>query len=199
MKKVFLIATLVALFIGSSVNAQGLKGVWFGGGTLSLSSERTIESQGERVKEFTILPMFGKFITPSVAVGGAAGFSQADNSTFKEQNFIIQPLVRKYWNISGKLYAFTQAALPVTFGNLKENGDKIANSFGINFAFAPGLDLIVTNWLSIEASFNLVGLSFTSYNPKEDGADRINNFSFKGDGLTSTKFGNINVGVKILF
>lgn len=203
MKKVLLIAVLTVLCAGMSINAQGLKDVWFAGGTLSISTEKPFKG-GDRTKEFTVLPMVGTFISPSLAVGGAIGYSQVDpvsDGEFagtKSQKFIIQPLVRKYWNISGKLYVFTQASLPISFGNVKQDGDKIGDSMGFGFAFTPGLDLIVNNWLSIEASFNLINLSYTTFNPKGDG-DRVNNFSFKGDALSSTKFGDITVGVKILF
>lgn len=207
MKKVFLLAVVAALFTGLNLKAQGLEGVWFAGGTFSMSTEKLElnpnDSQLTRAKSFTVLPMLGTFISPSLAIGGAIGYSQADPALtglgegLKAEQFIVQPLVRKYWNISGKLYAFAQAALPVTFGNLKDGSYDIASVVGVNFAFSPGLDLIVNDWLSIEASFNLIGISYTSVNPEE--GEGYSNFSFKGDGLSSTKFGDITVGAKILF
>lgn len=199
MRKLFLVAFIAALFTGVSANAQGLKGVWFAGGNISIGSEKEYNDAGSKIKttDFTVLPLVGKFISPSVAIGGALGYSQNKVEDVKNQTFIIQPLVRQYWNISGKLFAFGQVALPVSFGNIKNDGTKISDQFNMGLAFAPGLDLIVNNWLTIEASFNLLSIGYSTDKPK--GGSKSSDFKFNGNFLESTSLGKVNIGVKILF
>lgn len=199
MKKVLLIAVLTVLCAGMSINAQGLKDVWFAGGNVSIGTDKSYDAAGERVKttDYTVLPLVGKFITPSFAVGGALGYSYNKVDDLKKQSFIIQPLVRQYWNISGKLFVFGQLALPVSFGNIKNDGEKVSDQFNMGLSFTPGLDLIVNDWLSIEASFNLLSIGYSSDKPEE--GSKSSNFKFNGNFMNSAELGKVNVGVKILF
>lgn len=198
MKKVFLIAVIAALFTTMGVNAQGLKGTWFAGGNLSMGSSKSYTEAGNKVKvsDYAIMPLAGKFVTPSLAIGGAVGYVYGKEDPIKTTTFIIQPLVRQYWNIAGKLYAFGQVALPIQFGNEKNNGFKTKEA-GVAIAFAPGLDLIVNSWLTIEASFNVI--SFGYENSKPDGGKTSSNFKLNGNMLGATELGKINIGVKVLF
>ncbi|HJD93198.1 outer membrane beta-barrel protein [Bacteroides coprosuis] len=196
MKKLFLVATLVAFC--ATMSAQGLKGTWFAGGMVDFGkTEKYIEDVKVKNNTYGIMPLLGKFVTPDVAVGGALGFHQSKfDSDNKNTTFTIMPLARKYWNITGNLYVFGQAALPIGIGNDKMAGMK-TDQFSMHFQLAPGFDLIVNKWMTIEASFTLLNAGFTRNNP--DGGEKTTDWSINGNSIASSSFGDLSVGVKFLF
>lgn len=192
MRKLLLIGTMV--FACLFANAQdGLKGTWFAGGAFKFQS---IDHEGAGVETgdtYSITPLLGKFVSPSVAVGGAIGYTHYKLGDAKTNTISVMPLVRKYWNVTGGLYFFGQAALPIDFVNTKD----VADGFGLGVNLSPGFDLIVTSWLTVEASFTLASFSYLSTSPKE--GDSTNSWSFNGNGIGASKFGDLSVGVKFLF
>lgn len=196
MKKLILVGFLALTTLFASAQ-DGLKGTWFTGGTLSLGSATTYDG-GDKIKTDTyeVMPLLGTFIAPTVAIGGALGYSHSKVDGLKTNIFTVMPLARKYWNITGNLYAFGQAALPVGFGNTKI-GDAKINHFGIHAQLSPGFDLIVNKWLTIEASFVLLNAGYTSSKPK--GGDKSDSWSINGNSISSSSFGDLSVGVKFLF
>ena len=196
MKKL-LLATVLLVLCGT-VGAQGLKGTWFVGGMVDLGkSEKYVDDVKIKKDTYGIMPLLGKFITPDFAVGGAVGFHQVKfDSMNKQTTMTIMPLVRKYWNITGNLFVFGQAALPVGIGNEKELGVK-NNQFSMHLQFSPGFDLIVNKWMTIEASFTLLNAGFTRSKPK--GGKSTTDWSISGNSIASSKFGDLSVGVKFLF
>ena len=198
MKKTFLAALLTLICVGAS--AQGLKGTWFAGGNLSYTkSEFSANGDELDAKAFTIMPLLGQFVSPTVAVGGALGYTHFKENPIKNNTFTIMPLARKYWNISGNLYVFGQMALPVAFGKIKDSTDDIPNidTFGMHFEVSPGFDLIVNDWMTIEAYFTLFSTGFNRV--KVDGGDSATNWTFKGESINGRSFGDMTVGVKFLF
>ncbi|WP_353120895.1 outer membrane beta-barrel protein [Dysgonomonas capnocytophagoides] len=212
MRKLFLVGALAlsTLFVSAQ---DGLQGKWFVGGTVGYQSLKNQEvtvlgGEFDEVKSFSIMPTIGTFISPSVAVGAAVGYqnikgtdilSEGKKADTKFNAFVIQPFARKYWNITGGLHFFGEAALPVQFGNTKTGeGDaqvKVnATSFGL--ALSPGFDYIVNDWISIETKFTVFNIDYTSVKPK--GGDSTNNFSIMGD-TNANKFGDLTIGVKFLF
>lgn len=189
MKKLLLIGALALVTLFS--NAQdGLMGTSFVGGSFGY------QDLGKDADEYSIVPMFGTFISPSVAVGGALGYSHSKDDGFKTNEFLIMPFARKYWNLTGKLYFFGEVALPVAFGNEKD-GDAKTNTFSGDLAFNPGFDLFVNNWFSVEAKFNVASIGFGSRKPK--GGDSETTWGFRGNTINSEKLGQLTVGVKFLF
>ncbi len=197
MRKLILLAVF-ALSTTLFVNAQGLKGTWFAGGTFNLGSTKTYDVDGDEIKTDTygIMPLLGNFVSPTVAVGGALGYDHSKTGDLKTNKFTIMPLVRKYWNITGPLYFYGQAALPVAFGNTKLGEAKV-NDFGIHVQLSPGFDVIVNSWLTVEASFVLANAGYSSSKPK--GGDTSSSWSINGNSVASSKFGDLSVGVKFLF
>lgn len=196
MKKLLLLGAFALVCLFS--NAQdGLKGTWFAGGTLTFQSDKDY-STGEKVKtdSYNVMPLVGTFISPSVAVGGALGYKHTKTGDLKTNTFTVMPLARKYWNITGGLYFFGQAALPVGFGNTK-NGDAKTDNFNVNVQLSPGFDLIVNSWLTVEASFLLVDAGYSSKKPK--GGDTSSSFKVNGNTIGAAEFGDLSVGVKFLF
>ena len=68
------------------------------------------------------MPIIGYFIAPTtticIGVGNIAskevnvlGVTTAESSTF-----VVKPLVRKYWNITGGLFFYGQVAAPIMIG-----------------------------------------------------------------------------------
>ena len=195
MKKLALAFALVFVCIGTK--AQGLKGTWFAGGNLSYTKTEfsTKASDDLNAKAFTIMPLAGKFIAPTVAVGGALGYTHSDTDGLKNNTFTVMPLARKYWNISGNLYVFGQMALPLAFGKIKNDMPDI-DTFGMHLEVSPGFDLIVNDWMTIEAYFTLFSTGFSRV--KQDGTSATN-WTFKGETINGRSFGDMTVGVKFLF
>lgn len=196
MKKLLLIGTFIFTCLFASAQ-DGLKGTWFVGGALNIGSNKSYATGTEvKTDSYTIQPLLGTFVSPSVAVGGALGYSHTKIVDSKINTFTIMPLARKYWNVTGSLYFFGQAALPVEIGNTKL-GDLKTNTLGVAVALAPGFDWIVTSWMTVETSFTLVSAGYTSSKPK--GGDTSSSWSIGGNSINSTSFGELSVGVKFLF
>ncbi len=202
MKKLFLLAGIALMSL--NVNAQekedkGLEGVWWAAGQVSFSSSKTGDA---KTTSNMILPIVGTFISPSVTVAAGVGVISGKTDTgsavtSETSTIVIKPLVRKYWNISGGLFFFGQAALPVTFGK-----DKIADSKSSSFALevSPGFDYIVNKWLTVETSFSIFNVGSTTFTP--DSGDKTTTFGFNANPMNSVgdrQLGNLQVGVKFLF
>lgn len=202
MKKLFLLAGIALMSL--NVNAQekedkGLEGVWWAAGQVSFSSSKTGDA---KTTSNMILPIVGTFISPSVTVAAGVGVISGKTDTgsaitSETSTIVIKPLVRKYWNISGGLFFFGQAALPVTFGK-----DKVADSKSSSFALevSPGFDYVVNKWLTVETSFSIFNVGTTTFTP--DTGEKTTTFGFNANPMNSVgdrQIGNLQVGVKFLF
>ncbi len=204
MKKILLLAG-IALF-GFSVNAQeettnkGLQGTFWVAGQVSFNSTKTGTAKTD---SNMILPILGYFIAPTTTIGigagnigsksvDALGVTTADSNTF-----VVKPLVRKYWNISGGLFFYGQVAAPITFG--KEN---VSNSKTSSFAVevAPGFDYVINKWMTVETSFTIFNVGSSTSTPNV--GTKTTDFGFKVNPMNSVadrQLGNLQVGVKFLF
>jgi hypothetical protein len=86
----------------------------------------------------------------------------------------IEPLVRKYWGISGGLYFFGQLAAPIITGKEKESELKVSQ-FGLSAS--GGMDMILGKHFSVEFSYNMANLTFTTITPKTGDKTTITDFS----------------------
>ena len=209
MKKLFLVAALAV--ISMCVSAQGLKGTWFAGGQLSFGSSKdniaSTEGSFERkTTDFTVLPILGTFVSPDVAIGAGVGYissqtKDAGEQTGKANTFVIKPLLRKYWNISGDLFFFGQASVPVMFGSGETaKGEGKFNSTNIGLELAPGFDYVINGWITIETSFTIFNAGYSSVKP--EGGDTDSSFGLNFNPFRSMgdrKVGDLQVGVKFLF
>jgi hypothetical protein len=210
MKKVLLVAVLAVFSV--CVNAQGLKGTWFAGGQLSFGSTKdkgvTIGGVAgeQKITNTTVLPIIGSFVSPDVAIGVGLGY-MGGNAKFegeqfsKTSNFVVKPLVRKYWNISGGLFFFGQAALPVIVGSAEGTKDSgKTNNLNVGLELAPGFDYVINSWVTIETSFTILNTGFARSKPK--GGDASTSFEFNANPFNSIgdrTVGELQVGVKFLF
>jgi hypothetical protein len=204
MKK-FLLVAAIALF-GLTANAQdkkesnGLQGTWWVAGQVSFSSEKTGDA---KTTSNMILPIVGYFVAPSVTLGLGVGNISAKTvngagvTTAEGNTFVVKPLVRKYWNISGGLFFYGQAALPVMLGKDKISDGK---SSSLALELSPGFDYIVNKWMTVETSFTIFNVGTSTETPKV--GDKTTTFGFNANPMNSVadrQIGNLQVGVKFLF
>lgn len=168
MKKLLLAGALamVGLF---SAQDKGLQGTWFV--TSQVGYQQTENGKGGKMTNTTILPIVGTFVAPTTAVGVAFGNigvksenTVASGVTLKTNLLVVEPLVRKYWGVSGGLFFFGQLAAPIINGKAKFTGaplgDVKVSQFGL--AMSGGFDYVMTKHFTVEFSYNLANLSFTT-------------------------------------
>lgn len=180
MKRILIVITLALVSLGISAQ-EGLKGTWFAGGEFSYADH------GSKSSSTTILPIAGTFVSPSVAVGAGIGYMGNKVDGVNTDLFVFKPLVRKYWNITGPVYLFGQAAAPMIFG------DGVTN---LALEVSPGIDLVVTSWMTIETSFSIFAFSYADV----DGADTKWSIGMNPyNSISDRTVGELRVGVKFLF
>lgn len=175
MKKIIVAAILASMGLTVSAQDKGLQGTWF---VTSQFGYQQTKNGTDKNTNFTILPIVGKFVKPTVAVGIAAGYvsiKSQDGSTTNANTgiLVVEPLVRKYWGVAGGLYFFGQLAMPIMSGKEKESELKVSQ-FGLSAS--GGFDMILGKHFSVEFSYNLANFSVTTLTPKV------------GDKITTTDF-----------
>jgi opacity protein-like surface antigen len=178
MKKLLLVVGLAifSLTAQAQEKSKGLEGAWWATSQFGYQQTKVGDTKGTNL---TILPLVGYFVSPSVTVGAGVGVINIKSETGSVTNantnlMVVEPLVRKYWNIAGNFYFFGQLATPIISGKEKEADTKVTQ-FGV--AMSGGFDFFVTKNFSVEFSYDLA--NFTSTTIKPDGGDKttINNFS----------------------
>lgn len=183
MKKLLLAG---ALSIMGLVSAQekGLQGTWFATAQLGYSSNG--ESGNAKNTTTVALPIVGNFIAPTTAVGLGIGVISTNTGGAKATHLVVEPLVRKYWNVAGSLYFFGQAAAPMIFF---EGGN---SQYGLTLT--PGLDYVLNKHFTVEFSATVARLEFSSVK----GGNTTTNFEVNP--MAHSAFGTSGlVGFKFLF
>ena len=187
MKKTILLA-FIAIFAFTNMNAQdeeasseGLKGAWWGLGQLNFTDNEQTDTSS-----FTILPVVGTFVAPTLTVGLGVGYT---STTVGDEDavdaFIVMPLVRKYWGITDTFYLFAQGDVPMQFSDG-------ATAYGFNVR--PGIDYFIGGHFTIEATFGQFWYNIVTYDEVAPGEEDT-------FGTTSLGFDmmSINFGLKYLF
>ena len=178
MKKSVLAAGIVLMSFTAQAQekSRGLEGAWF---VTSQFGYQQTKTGDDKATNLSVIPIVGNFITPSVAVGAGVGIMNIKSETGSVTNantnlIVVEPLIRKYWNVAGNFYFFGQLATPIISGKEKEADTKVSQ-FGV--ALSGGFDFFVTSSFSVEFSYDLA--NFTSTAIKPDGGDKttVNNFS----------------------
>ncbi|GAA3768865.1 hypothetical protein [Flavobacterium ginsengiterrae] len=177
MKKIVTLVSVVLMGLTAKAqdSAQGLKGAWFATSQFGYQQTKTAD---EKNTSLSVLPIVGTFVTPSVAVGAGFGYinikAESDAGTAAKTDLIvIQPLIRKYWNVAGSLYFFGQAAIPVITGKEKESDLKV-NQVGLSVS--GGFDYFITKNFSVEFSYDLANFTSTTLEPKNGEKTTVTNF-----------------------
>ena len=173
--KRFIPLALFATIVTASF-AQGLKGTWFVTSQVGFQQTKTGDTKSTN---FTVLPIVGTFVQPTVAVGVAGGFvsikAEANGVTAANTGLlVVEPLVRKYWNVAGNMYFFGQLALPIINGKEKESELKVTQ-FGV--AASGGLDMIIGKHFSVEFSYNLINASISTLKPRSGDKTTVTDIS----------------------
>lgn len=179
MKKLLLAAGIVLTALTAQAQekkGEGLEGKWF---VTSQFGYQQTKSGDDKATNLSIIPIVGTFVTPSVAVGAGVGIMNIKSETGSVTNastnlVVVEPLIRKYWNIAGNFYFFGQLAVPVITGKEKEADTKITQ-FGL--AASGGIDFFVTKNFSVEFSYDLANFTSTTIDPATGDKTTINNFS----------------------
>lgn len=178
MRKILLVVGILmaTLTTQAQEKSQGLKGAWWATAQIGYQQTKQGDVKGTNT---TILPLAGCFISPSVTVGAGIGMIniKADNATGTAANtslIVFEPLVRKYWNVSGNLYFFGQLATPIISGKEKESNTKVTQ-FGA--AMSGGFDFFVSKSVSVEFSYDLANFTATTIAPDGGTKTTVTNFS----------------------
>lgn len=220
MKKILL--AILLLVSSVSLFSQNSQGDWFVGGAVSYSSSDDTSDYGSAQdvdnKFFRFTPSVGTFISNTVAVGIAVGYSynkfdikyEEDyvyDREGKSKQYIISPFVRKYWKIAGGFSFYGEASLPVVFGNNKSTAKASQESggetyednhdfFALGMSLAPGFEYRINNWISVETQLSLFNLSYSKVSPEE--GDKSTVFQINAD-TNNNSVGDLTVGVKFFF
>jgi len=176
MRKIIAVAICAGMIMTAQAQKQGLQGTWFVTSQVGYQQTKTGDVKSTNM---TILPIIGTFVKPTVAVGAAVGYmnikSEDNTGTLANTGLVaIEPLVRKYWGISGGLYFFGQLAAPIITGKEKESDLKVSQ-FGLSAS--GGMDMILGKHFSVEFSYNMANLTFTTITPKTGDKTTITDFS----------------------
>jgi hypothetical protein len=216
MKKIALSTFLAAATIFGA-NAQTSQGTLFFGGGLGFSSSSqkataksggtTVETDGEKSTEFSIVPGVGYFVADKLAIGLDLSVSTSsvktpdpgpgnagDYEKVSGTTFAFRPYARKYWMLADNFGFTGTLGVGVGFGSSKvetksgnttvtNDGPKVTN---LEIGVTPGLVFFPTNKVGLEANFGFVGYSSTT--AKTDlggGGERKVNSSTIGLGANS--------------
>ena len=177
MKKLLVLAGIALLSFNANAQEQkGLKGAWFATSQFGYQQTKTAD---EKQTNFSVVPIVGKFITPSVAVGAGVGYMNIKNEDVAGTNantglLVVEPLVRKYWNVAGNFYFFGQVASPFISGKEKESDLKVTQ-FGVSMS--GGFDYFITKNFSVEFSYDLANFTQTTLKPDSGDKTTVTNFS----------------------
>ena len=177
MKKLLVLAGISLLSFNANAQEQkGLKGAWFATSQFGYQQTKTADA---KQTNFSVVPIVGTFVTPSVAVGAGLGYMDIKNEDAAGTNantglLVVEPLVRKYWNVAGNFYFFGQVASPFISGKEKESDLKVTQ-FGVSMS--GGFDYFVTKNFSVEFSYDLANFTQTTLKPTAGDKTTVTNFS----------------------
>lgn len=174
MKKILLFAGIALMSLTANAQDKGLQGTWWA--SCQVGYQKTEVGNASDTNTM-ILPLAGYFVSPSVTVGAAVGTIKVDSESagIETNLLVVEPLARKYWNVSGGLFFFGQIATPIISGEVKDTDIKVSQ-FGV--AASGGFDYVLTKWMTVEFSYNLANLSFT----------KLENFGGAGVDVKTTDF-----------
>lgn len=194
MKKFYLTLAAVAALTFAS-QAQTEKGKFIVGGGLGFDTE-SVKDADNKSTSFNIMPSAGYFVADNIAVGLGLGYQwNKVEDTAEEATtgvFAVAPFGRWY-SANGPVRFFGQLSVPMGWGNMKENGDKVGNVSSYGVELAPGVAYFPTSKIGLE--FKVRGLYYNSNNiePTGEAKTTINTFGLNANSLAPT------VGVQFYF
>jgi len=219
MKKVTLLTIALTFAAAMSSFAQTSKGTLFLGGGLGFTSSSqkatakfggtTVETDGDKATQFSIVPGVGYFIADKLAVGldlsiSTNSFQTPDNNDPDDYTkttgttFAFKPYARKYWMV-GDNFGFTGTlGVGVGFGSSKvevKAGNTTVTNDGpkttdLEIGVTPGIVFFPTNKVGIEANFGFIGYSSSTAKTDLGGGDELkitdSTFGLSANSITPT-------------
>lgn len=164
-------------------------------------------SQGDiKGNQFEISPKVGFFVSDNIAIGATLGYASQTS-----ERPAINPTTLELVDAEDKTTAFSAGvfgryyATPVNqfsfFAELSASFvasknevafvDEDAKFDGLNFELAPGISYFVSDCITLEASYGIIG--YNTFKADTEGAEARNNFNVGLD------FSNINFGIAYKF
>mgnify|MGYP006270039323 CR=1 FL=1 len=176
MKRMTIVLITVALGLTATAQKKGLQGTWF---VTSQFGYLQTSSGNATNTNVTVLPIVGTFVAPTVAVGGAIGYVGIKSVTGATTNantglLVVEPLVRKYYGISGGLFFFGQLAAPIISGKEKQSSLSVSQ---VGLAASGGFDMVLGKHFTVEFSYDLANFTVTTLTPKTGNTTTVTNFS----------------------
>lgn len=189
MKKILLTLTAVAGITFAS-QAQTEAGKTMIGGGVSFETQ-SVKDSDYKNNSFSILPQVGFFVADNIAVGARLGYAwseekESSDDKYATSEFVVAPFGRIYQG-DGQVKFFGQLSAPMSWGTIKEDGDKTATTANYGVALAPGIAYFPTEKIGIELSVR--GLYFESQTSKNEATDAkttVNNFGLNVNSLAPT-------------
>jgi hypothetical protein len=75
-----------------------------------------------------------------------------------------------------------------------------SKTMSVNLELAPGFDYVINKWMTVETSFSILNVGYSSSTPNV--GDKTTKFGFTANPMNSVAdrlLGNLQVGVKFLF
>lgn len=195
MKKFYLTLAAVAALTFAS-KAQTEKGNFVLGGGLGFNTE-SVKDADDKATSFNILPSVGYFVSDNISVGLGLGYAWSKEENGIEEAtvgaFSVAPFSRWY-SANGPVRFFGQLSVPMAWGNLKENDEKVGNVSNYGVELAPGVAYFPTSKIGLE--FKVRGLYYNSntVDPTDDTPKTtVNSFGLDANSLAPT------VGVQFYF
>lgn len=219
MKKISLLTIAILFATAMSSFAQTSKGTLFLGGGLGFTSSNgkstlkfggtTVESDGVKSTNFSIVPGVGYFVADKLAIGldlsvNSSSIQIPDNNDPDDYektsgtSFGFKPYARKYWMV-GDNFGFTGTlGVGVAFGSSKveeKNGNTTVTNDGpkttdLEIGVTPGIVFFPTNKVGLEASFGFVGYSSSTSKTDLGGGDELkvtnSTFGLSANSITPT-------------
>ncbi|MFC6268018.1 outer membrane beta-barrel protein [Frigoriflavimonas asaccharolytica] len=186
MKKVIL-ASAIALFGMVSAQESETPGFVKGDTFITGAVGFTNSTQGEvKNNTFTIAPSVGYFVSPNIAVGVRAGYTnmnETDKTTSitvenESDTFAVGAFGRYYYTPASRFSIFGE--LNANYGNQKFTNtvggvstDAKFNAFDVNIA--PGVNYFISKNFALEATWGVLG--YSSFKQDVAGAESQDNFN----------------------
>jgi len=196
MKKLFLTLT-AAVALTFAAKAQTEKGNLFLGGSVGYEYQK-FNGSDHSTQGFSVIPNIGYFINDNFAIGTGVGYSYGQSYTDDVKNqvqgFHVAPFARLYKGGNDTFKFFGQLSVPMAWGSMKLDGEKVATTADYGVQLSPGVAFFPHKNVGIELSVQ--GLYYGHNQIKvEDTGAKTNSNSF---GLASDFFAP-QLGVQFYF
>jgi hypothetical protein len=208
--------TVFIIFLGSLSQAQIKKGSILLGGIVRYenhkSDDKSLAENKIKEKQFEIGPTIGIAIRDNFVAGLELGYSNRKNehesnyfqNDHKLDGYYANAVIRKYWNITSKFYAFAhgKAGYGRAKGKIEDKAGKdllITKTWQVNASLTPGIAYSVSRKVQLESTFlPLFNINYGKEEteiPATDTKTKKNNFAVSSSLANGQQF---SLGIRFL-